>query len=110
MARRCWYRAFPIALGLNVMLTRVGRKLQGTCWSALICFWRDIFEPYMPPYIYFRFGIVERRYDHIAIKRAIRGWGFFLFFISSFLAFFFHFFFFLRLCFPSLLGYVIVEV
>ena len=38
MARRCWYRAFPIALGLNVMLIGVGRRLPGTYRSALICF------------------------------------------------------------------------
>ena len=36
MARRCRYRAFPIAPRLNVMLTGVGRRLPGTCWSALI--------------------------------------------------------------------------
>ena len=111
MARRCRYRAFPIAPGLNVMLTRVGWRLQG----ALICFWRDIFESYMPPYMPLRFGIIKRRCNHIAKKRAIRGRGFFFFHIffriSSF--FFFHFFFFLRLRFQyllALLGYVIVEV
>ena len=31
MARRCRYRAFPIAPGLSVMLIGVGRRLQGTC-------------------------------------------------------------------------------
>ena len=74
------------------------------------CFWRDIFEPYMPPYMSFCFGIVERRCDHITIERAIRG---FYFFISSFLAFsstfssflgfFFHFLYFLRLFLPLFL-------
>ena len=52
MARRYWmlqYRALPITPGLNVMLIGVGRRLQGTCWSVLIFFWRDIFEPYMSP-------------------------------------------------------------
>ena len=73
MARRCRYRAFPIAPGLNVMLIWVDWRLPGTCWSALICFWRDILEPYMPPYMSFCFAIVERRCDHIAIEGAIRG-------------------------------------
>ena len=78
------------------------------CLSALICFLRDIFEPYMPPYMSLCFSIVERRYDHIAIERAVRGGGFFLFIssflafsstFSSFLGFFFHFLLLLRLCF-----------
>ena len=86
MARHCRYRAFPIAPRLNVIFIGVGRRLPGICWSALICFWRDIFEPYMPPYMSFRFGIVEKHCDHIAIERAIRGRGF-SFFISYFLAF-----------------------
>ena len=47
MVRRFRYRDFSIAPGLSVMLTGVGRRLQGTCWSTLIFFWRDIFEPYM---------------------------------------------------------------
>ena len=38
MARRCRYHAFLIASGQNVMLTGVGQRLQGTCWSALIFF------------------------------------------------------------------------
>ena len=75
------------------------------CSSALICFWRDIFEPYMPPYMSLCFGIVERCCDHIAIERAIlsQGISFFIFFFlafsstfSSLLGFFFHFLFFLR--------------
>ena len=33
----CQYHAFLIATGLNVMLTGVGRRLQGTRWSRLIC-------------------------------------------------------------------------
>ena len=60
MARRCRYCAFTIAPELNVMLTGIGRRLLETCWSMLICFWRDIFEPYMPPYMLLRFGIVQR--------------------------------------------------
>ena len=112
MVRRCRNCAFPIALGLNVMLTGVDRRLLGTCWSALICFWRDIFEPYMPPYMSLCFGIVERCCDHTAIERAIHGWGFSLFIssflsfsltFSSFLGFFFHFIFFLRLFLPFFL-------
>ena len=98
MARRYRYRAFPIVHGLNVMLTGVGQKLPGTCWSALICFWRDIFETYMPPYMSICFGIVERPCNHIAIERATRGWGFF--FHIFFLSLFFNFFFFLRLFLP----------
>ena len=87
MARHCRCRAFPIAPGLNVMLTGVSWRLPGTFWSALICFWRDIFEPYMPPYMSLCFGIVERRCDHISIERATRGWGFFfhIFCLSLFL-------------------------
>ena len=81
------------------MLTEVDRRLQGTCWSALICFCRDIFEPCMPPYMSLCFGIVERRCDHIAIK-GLSVAGAFFFFISSFLHFFFHFLFFLRLFLP----------
>ena len=106
MARCCRYRAFSIAPGLNVMLIRINQMLPGTCWSALICFWRDIFEPYIPPYMSFLFGIVERHCDHIAVERVIRCREF-SFFISSFLAFsstfssflgfFFHFLFFLFL-------------
>ena len=38
MARRCRYHAFPIAPRHNVMLTGVGQRLQGMCWSALIFF------------------------------------------------------------------------
>ena len=105
------------------MLTVVGRRLQGTCWSALIFFWRDIFYPYMP----FRFGISERRCNHIAIKRLFvaRAYSFFISYLgssfsffstlSSFLGFFFHFLFFLWLfllslaLFSALMGYVIVE-
>ena len=117
MARRYRYCAFSIALGLSVMLTGVCRRLQGTCWSTLILFWRDIFEPYMPPYMSLRFGIIERHCNHIAIKRAIRGWGFFLFFFISSLgspfSFSSTFSSFLGYVFQSLLamlGYVIVEV
>ena len=36
--RLCRYRAFPIALELNVILTRIIQRLQGTCWSVQICF------------------------------------------------------------------------
>ena len=53
----------------------------------------------MPPYMSFRFGIVERHCDHIAIKGLSMA-GAFSFFISSFLAFFFHFLFFLSLFLP----------
>ena len=96
----CQYRAFSIAPRLNVMLTGVGRRLQGTCWSALICFWIDILKPYMPPYMSLCFGIVERCCNHILIKRAICGQGFFFFHIFFRISFFsFDFFFFLRLCF-----------
>ena len=45
----------------------------------------------MPPCMPLRFDIVERRCDHIAIKRAIRGQGFFffhIFFLSFFLPLF----------------------
>ena len=73
IARRCRYHAFSITPGLNVMLTWIGQRLPGSCWSALIFFWRDIFEPYMPPFMSLCFGIFERRYDHITIERAIRG-------------------------------------
>ena len=38
MARRCRYCAFTIAPELNVMLTRIGRRLLRTCWSMLIFF------------------------------------------------------------------------
>ena len=84
MARRC--RALPVSCFSNCSeaecnVDRVGWRLPGTCWSTLICFWRDIFEPYMPPYMSLRFDIVERPYDHISIKRAIRGRGFFFFHI-----------------------------
>ena len=66
----------------------------------------------MPPYMSFFFGIIERRCDHIAIERAIRGWGFSFFIsfflafpstFSSFLGFFFEFLFFLRLFLPLFL-------
>ena len=33
------------------MLTGIGRRLQGMRWSVLICFWKDIFEPYMSPWV-----------------------------------------------------------
>ena len=68
------------------------------------------------------FGIVERCCDHIAIKglSMVEAFSFFISSLeshfsfsstfSSFLGVFFHFFFFIRLCFPALLGYVIVEV
>ena len=79
----------------------------------------------MPPYMSLHFGIVERRCNHIAIKGLFvaKAFSFFISSLgslfsfsstfsstSSFLGFFFHFFFFLRLCFPVLLGYVIVGV
>ena len=32
-------------------MTGVGRRQRGTRWSAPICFWRDIFEPYILPYM-----------------------------------------------------------
>ena len=101
-----------------MMLTGGGQRLQGTRWRALICFWRDFFKPYMP----LRFGIVERRWSALihfwqsvagAFSFFISSLGYFFSFsstFSSFLGFFFHFFFFPRLCFPTLLGYVIVEV
>ena len=38
MDTRCRHCAFPIAPRLNVMLIGVSRRLQGTCWSVLICF------------------------------------------------------------------------
>ena len=83
MARRYRYRAFPIAPGLNVMLTEVGLRLQGTHWSSLICFWRNIFEPYMP----LRFGFVERHWSVlIRFWHSVVGAFFLFFFISSFLA------------------------
>ena len=66
MARRCRYCAFTITPELNVMLTGIGRRLSGTCWSMLIFFWRDIFEPYMPPYTLLRSGIVQRCCSHNA--------------------------------------------
>ena len=47
----CQYLAFSIAPRLNVMLTGVGLWLQGTRSSVLIFFWRDIFEPYMSPWV-----------------------------------------------------------
>ena len=102
MARRYRHRAFSIAPRLNVMLTGVDRRLPETCWSALICFWRDIFEPYMPPYMSLCFGIVERHCDHIFIERVIHGWGF-SFFHIFFLSLFFNFFFFLMLFLPLFL-------
>ena len=50
-----WFKdalcAFPIVPGLSVMVTGVNRRLRGTCWSAPICFWRDIFKLYIPPYM-----------------------------------------------------------
>ena len=79
MARCCRYRAFSIAPGLNVMLIRINQMLPRTCWSALICFWRDIFEPYIPPYMSFLFGIVERHSDHIVRRKGLSVVGNFLF-------------------------------
>ena len=73
----------------------------------------------MPPYMSLRFGIVERRCNHITIKRVIRGQGFFFFHIFFRISFFFSSTFssifssFLGSVFQSvlaLLGYVIVEV
>ena len=59
--------------------------------------------PYMPPYMSLRFGIVERRCDHITIKGLSSAFSFFISFLrsyfsfsstfSSFLGFFFHFLF-----------------
>ena len=55
-----------------------------------------------PPCMPLRFGIVERRCNHIA--RGGRGSFFFhIFFMITFF-FFFHFFLFLRLCFPVSFG------
>ena len=58
-AWRCRHHAFPITSGLSVMLTGVGRRLQGTCWRVLICFWRDIFEPYISPYLPLQWNFIH---------------------------------------------------
>ena len=62
------YRVFPIVPGLNVMLTVVGRRLQGTCWNALIFFWRDISEPYMPLRLVVSMGGSKTRMEFSAAK------------------------------------------
>ena len=73
----------------------------------------------MPPYMPLRFGIVERRCNHIAKKRVIPGRGSFFSHIFFRISFFFSltfsstFSYFLGFVFQSflaLLGYVIVKV
>ena len=88
MARRC--RVLPVLCFSNCSCSEcdVDRGWPEATRNALICFWNDIFEPYLSPYMPLRFGIVERRCDYIAI-RGLSVAGAFSFFISSFLAFFF---------------------
>ena len=56
MAGCCQYWAFLISPRLNVMLTGVSLRIQGTRWSVLIYFWRDIFEPCMSPWAVRKLG------------------------------------------------------
>ena len=70
----------------------------------------------MPPYMPIRFGIVERRYNHIAKKKGLSlagAFSFFHIFFRIFFSFSSTFSSFLGSVFQSLLailGYVIVEV
>ena len=80
MARR--WRALPVPCFSDCSWVEcdVDRGRSEAIRNVLICFWRHIFQPYIPLYMSLRFGIIERRCDHIAIKRAIRGFFFFFFF------------------------------
>ena len=82
MARRC--RALSIACfsdfsWANCDVDKGWSEATRNVLERANLLWRDIFEPYMPPYMSLRFGIVERHCNHIAIKRAIYGRGFFFF-------------------------------
>ena len=124
--------------GFNVIFNYgSGRRLQGPSWGALIFILKNIFEPYVPPYI--PLGGSKTRIESSALPFACslalaalhkamtyfqKQLGFFFFFhfllllvllflLLSLQVSFFSFFFlcmFLRHISGSILGYVIVEV